>query len=451
MQVSTLPKKLAWRALSLVPQRLREGTSYRSWRTFLHQSAHWHPEQIEAWQAERLRETVRFAIENTEAYREMYRKAGVKPQDIRRTADLKHLPFTTKYMLQNDLEGFSIQASGRKYRTTGGTTGQPVGLYQTPGMLAVERAFIHDAWSGFGWTPGAPMAVLRGSYIGTRKQPWQWDPYRRELQLSSYYLTRETLPMYADAVSRYGTTIMQAFPSALHVFADLVRETGMAARFPFRGIFLASENFYSWQIEKTAQVFPNATLFDFYGLTERVIFAAWCPQFRSYHANPFYGVTELSDGELIGTSFHNRGTPFIRYRTMDHAEAGALHCTGCHRNWQLLPKLLGRLQEQMVTGTGRYISMSAMNMHDRIFDPLIQYQFMQQKAGEVSFLYVPREPLTLTVENKIRQGMMAKLGSDVVLTMQPVAEIPRTKAGKTRLLDQRIPLRYGEGESSHAA
>jgi phenylacetate-CoA ligase len=136
---------------------------------------------------------------------------------------------------------------------------------------------------------------------------------------------------------------------------------------------------------------------------------------------------------------------------MDHAEAGALHCTGCHRNWQLLPKLLGRLQEQMVTGTGRYISMSAMNMHDRIFDPLIQYQFMQQKAGEVSFLYVPREPLTLTAENKIRQGMMAKLGSDVVLTMQPVAEIPRTKAGKTRLLDQRIPLRYGEGESSHAA
>ena len=451
MQASALPKQLVWRALSMLPWRLQEGSSYRAWRTFLHQSADWHPEQIEAWQAKRLRETIRFAIDHTEGYRDLYRKAGVRPQDIRSTADLRNLPFTTKHMFQNNLEAFSVRSFRRKYHTTGGTTGLPVGFYQTPGMLAVERAFVHDAWSGFGWTPKARMAVLRGGFVGTKEQPWQWDPYRGELQLSSYHLTKETLPLYASAVSRYGATILQAFPSALHIFSDLVQEAGMSAAFPFRSIFLASENFYDWQIGKAAHVFPKAILFDFYGLTERVIFAAWCPQSRAYHANPFYGVTELVDSELVGTSFHNRGTPFIRYRTMDHAVPGAQHCTGCGRHRQLLPKLLGRLQEQLLTGTGRYISMSAMNMHDRLFDPLIQFQFMQEKAGNVTFRYLPRAPLTANEESRIRRGLMAKLGTDVSLTMEPVAEIPRTQTGKTRLLDQRLPIRYGEIEVTDAA
>jgi len=444
------PRQLAWRALSLVPHGLRESGPYRTWRAFLNAGAHWSPEQIELWQVEQLRKTVRFAMDNTEGYRELYTKAGVQVEDIRSTADIRHLPFTTKQMLQQELEAYSVQRAGRRYCTTGGTTGTPVGFYQVKGMLSVERAFVHDAWSGFGWTPGARMAVLRGGFIGTRERPWQWDPYRGELQLSSYYLTKETLPTYADAVSLYGTTILQAFPSALHIFADLIQETGLASRFPFRSLFLASENFYDWQIKKTAEVFPDATLFDFYGQSERVIFAAWCPQSRQYHVNPYYGVTELVEGELVGTSFHNFGTPFIRYRTMDRAELGDTHCSACGRNWQLLPRLLGRQHEQLVTGTGRYISMSAMNMHDRIFDRLIQFQFMQERAGAVSFRYVPRAPLTPDQENHVRRGLMAKLGSGVLLTMQPVSEIPRTRAGKTRLLDQRLPVRYGECEAADA-
>ncbi len=445
------PKQLAWRALSLVPRSLQESGEYRAWRTLLKTGAHWNPEQIEVWQAEQLRKTVRYAMDHTEGYRELYRRAGVNADDLKTTADIRHLPLTTKHMFQNNLEAFSVQRSGRRYCTTGGTTGLPVGFYQVKGMLAVERAFVHDAWSGFGWTPGVHMAVLRGGFIGTRERPWQWDPYRRELQLSSYYLTKETLPLYAGAVSLYGATILQAFPSALHIFADLVQETGTAASFPFQTIMLASENFYDWQIAKTTEVFPNATLFDFYGQSERVIFAAWCSQARQYHVNPFYGVTELVDGELVGSSFHNFGTPFIRYRTMDRAQPGASNCSTCGRNWQLLPRLLGREHEQLLTGTGRYVSMSAMNMHDRIFDRIVQFQFMQERPGAVNFRYVPRVPLTSDQENHVRRGLTAKLGQDMFLTMEPVNEIPRTKAGKTRLLDQRLPLRYGQSEAANAA
>ena len=448
MNAAALPKQLARRALSLVRRPLQEGSTYRKWRRFLNDGSGWNAAQIEHWQAEQLRSMVQYAIDHTEGYRELYRRAGVKPNDLQSTADIRHLPFTTKELFQGNLEAFSVRKLGRKYCTTGGTTGQPVGFYQLRGLLAVERAFVHDAWSQFGWTSGARMAVLRGGFVGTRERPWLWDPYRRELHLSTYHLSKETLPIYAGAVSLYGATILQAFPSAANIFADLVQQTGMAANFPFRSIFFASENFYAWQSAKTASVFPQAKLFDFYGQSERVIFAAWCQHSRQYHANPFYGVTELVESELVGTSFHNFGTPFIRYRTMDAAEAGQPRCEACGRNWQMFPKLLGRRQEQIVTGTGRYISMSAMNMHDRLFDALIQFQFRQERAGEVTFLYLPRAPLSTSQEAQIRRGLMAKLGTDVDLRLEAVAEIPRTKAGKTRMLDQRVPLAYGEADAA---
>lgn len=451
MQPPALGKQLAWRALSLVRKPMLEGPTYRSWRRFLKDSASWSPEQIETWQAGQLRSLVSHAIDNTEGYRDLYRKAGVKPEDLRTTADVKHLPFTTKEMFQDNLEAFSANLPGRAYRTTGGTTGQPVGFYQQRGILPIERAFVRDAWSGFGWHSGSRSAVLRGGYVGTAEQPWMWDPYRRELHLSTYYLTKDTLPIYAGAVRRFGATILQAFPSALHIFTDLLQQTGMTGYFPFESVFVASENFYPWQIRKVEEVFPHAKLFDFYGLTEKVIFAAWCPGSREYHVNPFYGVTELVDGELVGTGFHSLATPFIRYRTKDAAVPGFKQCDVCGRNWQLLPKLLGRRQEQIVTATGRYISMSALNMHDDLFDALLQFQFRQERPGELSFLYQPRAPLSDFQEAQIRRGLMAKLGQDVALTMQPVEQIARTQAGKTRMLDQRLPLQYGDAEAADAA
>ncbi len=45
----------------------------------------------------------------------------------------------------------------------------------------------------------------------------------------------------------------------------------------------------------------------------------------------------------------------------------------------------------VVTKNGRYISMTAINMHDDVFDNLRQFQFHQDKIGEVTFNYVPKE------------------------------------------------------------
>ncbi len=79
-------------------------------------------------------------------------------------------------------------------------------------------------------------------------------------------------------------------------------------------------------------------------------------------------------GEIVATGLNNFACPLIRYRTMDLAVPSNIKCE-CGRNYALLERVEGRLQEFIITETGRLISMAAVNMHSDIFDNGKQFQF----------------------------------------------------------------------------
>jgi phenylacetate-CoA ligase len=455
-RLSSRQKEGLKQALAVVPPNLRQSLLYRHWRRFLVESQSWSAEKIREWQIEHLRRIVRHAVENTEGYRELYREARIKPNDIRGLEDLGHLPFTTKELLRDNLAAFSVRKGGGRYVTTGGSTGIPFGFYELPSMQEVESAFMHTGWSWAGWKLGQPSAVLRGGFVGTAEDWSHYQSFHREFALSSYHLTTQTVGAYVEAIRRRNIRVLQAYPSALNLLCDLIEEQGLGGKLRLEIIFLGSENVYDWQLEKFEQTFPGTSLFAWYGHCEKAVLAPWCEKSRHFHAWPFYGVTEIIDadgsstdeggeGEIVGTSFHQTMTPFIRYRTMDYAVKGASACPACGRAFPVLTKISGRAQEVIVTSSGRYISMTAVNMHDDVFDGLRQFQFFQEKAGEIVFNYVPKAGrLSVAEETKIYQRLTGKLGEDVALKLRPVREIARTKSGKYRFLDQRVPIRYGD-------
>jgi phenylacetate-CoA ligase len=106
----------------------------------------------------------------------------------------------------------------------------------------------------------------------------------------------------------------------------------------------------------------------------------------------------------------------------------------------MLERIVGRSHEIIITATGRHISMTAINMHDDLFDALRQFQFYQEELGRVVLRYVPKRPLSDRVGRTIHDRLMTKLGGDVELTLVAVDEIPRTHAGKLCFLDQRLPM-----------
>lgn len=431
----------------------RISPSDRKLLRFLRSAQFWSGERIRSWQLERLRGVVAYACQHTEGYRDLYQNAGVSARDIRCIDDVKHLPFTTKQLFQDNLEAFTVKTRDREYVTTGGSTGIPFGFYQSRGASATENTFMHCGWDWFGWKPGFRSAVLRGAFVGSDKGPTRFDPYKTELFLSSYHLTEESLPKYLAALDQYRPRVLRAYASSLNILCDVLRNAGSERRPQFDLILLGSENVYPWQLSKFRHMFPGSRIVSWYGSAEKVILAPWCEETMSYHAWPFYGLTEVlrsdgrraeigEQGELVGTSFWHLVTPFIRYRTADFATTGEHACRRCGRAFPLLTDVVGRAHEFIESGAGRYISMTAINMHDDVFDSIRQFQFVQEERGVVTFKYVPRS--VGADLNRIHAGLARKLGNDVKIRFDRVDEIQPTRSGKHRFLDQRLDIKYGD-------
>jgi phenylacetate-CoA ligase len=89
--------------------------------------------------------------------------------------------------------------------------------------------------------------------------------------------------------------------------------------------------------------------------------------------------------------------------------------------------------------------MTAINMHDDVFDHVSQFQFYQEKKGEIAFRFVPKETCTDEIVARMRQRLMVKLGDDAKLEMRPVREIPLSSRGKHRFIVQKLRLEFQEG------
>jgi len=146
---------------------------YSKLKEFLSQAQWWDRERIAAWQLGKLQEIVRRAYDNVPGYRDLYREAGVKPEDIRSLEDAALLPFTTKDLLRDNPKDFiarDIPAWKRRRVTTGGSSGAPLGFHQSTVNAWMERAFIHSSWYWAGWRPQDRRAVLRGAFAGNAEK-----------------------------------------------------------------------------------------------------------------------------------------------------------------------------------------------------------------------------------------------------------------------------------------
>ena len=92
------------------------------------------PEQIRAWQDERLVKTVHHVYDNVAYYRNLMDAKGVRPEDIRSRDDLYKLPFLTTDDLR-DADPYGLLAVPRadavRIQSASGTTGRRVVAFYT--------------------------------------------------------------------------------------------------------------------------------------------------------------------------------------------------------------------------------------------------------------------------------------------------------------------------------
>ncbi len=425
-----------WRSL---PKRLRLGARFEEFEILTRACESWSKDQLAEYQLTQLRFSLA-AAKKCPFYHEHFAKAEFDPDKLNGPAEIRSAPTISKSDLQNHLNTLvnpSVSEANRLYLTTGGSTGVPVGFYLEKGVSRPkEQAFLEAQWSRAGYEPGMKLAVIRGQVTDTRSKGRIsfYDATRNWLMLSSYHLTDERLPEYLETVERFRPDILHAYPSAALQIAEFLEKAGQSWRTPLRAVLCGSERLNLPQKKLLERVF-NCRVYRWYGHAERVVLAGEGQRSDLFHFWPTYGYVEFGDAhadgfrEVIGTSFHNLAMPMIRYRTGDYVKLAE---EDGEYPWPVVSEIAGREQEFLVTATGRRVSLTAFNMHDRIFDDLYAVQFKQDEPGVAELRYVPGPTFDSSRLESIKAAVQRKLGDDFRFELKKVSETEKTSRGKHR-------------------
>jgi phenylacetate-CoA ligase len=297
-----------------------------------------------------------------------------------------------------------------------------------------------------------PLAVFRGRPVAADRCGLRhhYDPILRHHYYSAFHLTDDTIPRYLEHIRGIGPCYLHVYPSSAAALARFLRRSNPDPPPNVLGLLAESENVYEDQRALVEQAFRRR-LFASYGLTEKVAAAAECEHATDYHVWPTYSFVELLDpdgrpvttpgdrGEIVGTGFLNTVTPFIRYRTGDHATYVGDSCPACGRSHLLLADIRGhRTQEMLVARDGSLISWTALNPHDDTFHHVRQFQFVQDTRGQARLRLVPGATFTPAHGRRIQDRLDRKLAGRLTIHLEPVDAIRPGPNGKASFVDQRI-------------
>ena len=435
-----------------LPAALCYGPMFMPTLKLLKESERWDEDRLIEYQIAKLRPMLRHCAAHVPYYRKMFRKVGFDPQEFRALSDLRALPLLDRETIRSRPQDFLADNISRRqmlYFTTGGTMGQPLGLYNLRQSGGRERAFIYTQWARADFDYRDRRAMLRGWAVRSGRH-WKYEASERAYVFSNFHMTAENVAEYARVMRAKKLLYLHSYPSAVIDFARHLKDLGIAPM-RFRAILAASENLYPGQRE-FIESFYGARLFSWYGHTENTILAGECEVSNDYHIFPEYGVAEVIKqdavvaeqegemGELVGTSLDNFAMPLIRYRTDDWAVIGPRRCA-CGRNYRLLKETYGRWHQEMLVGRlDNLISVTALNLHSDVFDNVQQIQFYQRERGKVELRIKTKPNYSERDSKRIIAALDEKIGDTMEVCLRFMDEIPLMPRGKFRFVIRELDI-----------
>ena len=392
--------------------------------------------------AKRLSSVLRNALAHVPYYRD---SVSVEIEDINESTAfevLRTFPFLSKETIMQDPDRFLNERYPKRklnYATSGGSTGQGIGVWLDRREHQIEQAFFDYEWGKLGYIPHRSKVVRFGVEARKRKNEIPWSQIGNRLLISPYHLNDRWLPQMYSKISDFKADFFHAYPSCLEMVARFMKEESLP-RIRASGIFLASEALTESQYELFKQTF-DAPIKAHYGLCERTNLAFMYENDDRegfyYRVNPIYGFSEnLADEygnlEIVGTSYWNHVMPLIRYRTQDF---GRIESNGVIR------ELDGRNQEFLFTRTGAKIPGLSIKIDEFTWDYVRIYQVVQEREGAIVLRIVPRSNFNEYVETRLLEKQRDRWGGFFDISVELVGSIPRTSSGKHRLIVNRVKAR----------
>lgn len=422
------------RVLSAVPFSWRFGAAYGRAMKLASDTHRASSHDVRAWALPRLQEVLQQSYRNCLFYRTIYQRNKYNPERLSTIEHFQDVPIVGKSdMREFSLEERSLPSSGRMRINTGGTSGEPLAFYVDRGAFAREWAHMHLVWGRAGYHFRDTKLTLRGRNLGDRLL--RFNPVHNEWMVNTYADRHAVCSALSGLLESERIAWIHGYPSIVSEFVSTIAEIDRGAidslRGNLKGVLLGSEfpaQQYVEPIKRILGVEPTA----WYGHSEMCVLAYEDRPNRYLPLHSYGFVEAVEDGgdgsRLIGTSYWNMASPFIRYDSGDRISSK--ENGGLLRAFSITS---GRVGDFVVDKGGARIALTALifGRHHPAFDNVRHVQVRQSIPGRMDLLVVPQDG-KLTPDEVMSGFDFSNVNLDVVPVL--IDEPFRTTSGKIRLL-----------------
>ncbi len=418
--------------------------------------------ELRKHQLQLLKEQVKYCYENTAFYRNKFKSAGIKPDDIKTLEDAQKIPFTAKNDLRDNYP-FGMLAVHLddvvEIHASSGTTGNPVvGAYTTKDMdiwaelmarslycAGVRRQDVmHNAY-GYGLFTGGLGFHYGAQKIGTTIIPISGGMTQRQIKL----------------MKDLGSTVLCCTPSYAIYLAEAMAQEGINPGKDLKlkmGLFGAEP--WSERIRERIEKDLQIEAFDIYGLTELCGpgVSVECNEHNGLHIWEDHFLIETIDpktgdvlpageeGELVFTTLTKTGLPILRFRSRDISVIETEKCE-CGRSHSRMMRVRGRSDDMLII-RGVNVFPSQIEYVIMGFPELAaQYQIIIERPDALDVFTIKAELTEKSIKSsqqeltalklKIRQKVNNITGISPIVELVKPGELPRTAGKAKRVLDMR--------------
>ncbi len=380
-------------------------------------------EELKTYQDKAIRKVIRYAYK-VPLYYEKYKKAGIKPEDIKSIEDLKKLPIITK---DDIINGYPDKILPKNYKkdkisiSTSGSSGKTITIFKDMESILIEAIFALRQLLTYGvnWRKDRITNIGDFSIPKTSDEECLRKGLMKNLSpffsLKNYQnlYTGEEVKILLEKIEEFSPKLIIGYTSVLMGLAHLRKKQGKITP----DYIISSGEVLDDYSRKYIEEAFNSNVFNLYATTEGGSIAFECPQ-KSFHINSDFSYVEILDdnfeevnegelGNVVITRLHASATPIIRYIGLNDIASLSYDKCECGQKTPLIGCLGGRKKDAIILGGGAIIPPATLPMpfveilEKNKSKKVKRYQFIQDRIDRIE--------IRVEGENEIGEGFLEEI------------------------------------------
>ncbi len=396
------------------------------------------------YRLEQLKSVMAHAWSQIPLYREKWRAAGLRPEDVQSLDDLAKFPILSKEELRNAPPAATGLSRDRHYvfKTTG-SSGSPISIAYDRDKGFYEIALI----STFSINLHFQLRLKKGmSILVLDDEAMEILPAIEFPRFKKFLFDAlEPVENQIAHINRVRPDYLVTYPSVLKNIALRVQAEQIKIHQPAL-LMTTGESHDDHTRKIIGQTFAGE-LIDGYAATETGVIAVECPRHNGLHVLDYRAIVEIVDdegrpappgqsGNVVVTDLVNRAFPLIRYSGMgDIAGYRPGRCTCGLRALPLLDRIEGRKIDSILLPDNRIVHPYRLTLLVQDLPGVQKFQIRQETQDEILVLIV-RDPAgareassaeDLPPYRELKKRLQDVLGGGMTVRLRFVDDIPRSE------------------------